>query len=99
MYNKLSVRVFEPGELVVSKGQAPPGLLLVAWGELVVSGSQAETHVRAGNFLFAMNVMSASPAPSDVHAGEHGALTLFAARPVAHELMMSVPPLLEILAS
>jgi hypothetical protein len=99
VYNKLAVRVFEPGELVVAKGQAPPGLLLVAWGELVVAGSPAETHVRAGSFVFAMNVMSATPAPNDVHAGEHGALALFAPRPVAHELMMSVPPLLEILAS
>jgi hypothetical protein len=31
-------------------------------------------------------------------AGKSGAVTLFATRAVAHELLLSVPPLIEILA-
>jgi hypothetical protein len=44
-------------------------------------------------------VIGGEPAPDDVKASPQGNLVLFATRPVAHELMMSVPPLLEILAS
>jgi hypothetical protein len=99
VYERMDVRVFSPGELVVSKGQAAPGLIVVAWGEIVESEDGHESKHGAGQFVFASNVMGATVSPGEVRAGARGALALYAPRAVAHDLMMSVPPLLEILAS
>ncbi|MET0410543.1 MAG: cyclic nucleotide-binding domain-containing protein [Polyangiaceae bacterium] len=99
VYERMDVRVFSPGELVVAKGQAAPGLIVVAWGEMVESEDGHESKHGAGQFVFASNVMGATVSPGDVRAGARGALALYAPRAVAHDLMMSVPPLLEILAS
>jgi len=96
VYERLEVRVLLPDECVAERGKPLKGLFVVAIGELnVASGAP----LKSGQFLFPSCVISAEPAPSDVKAGPKGGLVLFATRPVAHELMMSVPPLLEILAS
>lgn len=96
VYERLQVRVLSPEESVAERGKPLKGLFVVAVGELNVSDQQP---IRAGEFLFPSCVIGAEPAPHDVKAGPKGGLVLFATRPVAHELMMSVPPLLEILAS
>jgi hypothetical protein len=98
VYERLQVRVLSPDESVAERGKPLKGLFVVAVGELNVSGL-AHKPLRAGEFLFPSCVIGAEPAPHDVKAGPKGGLVLFATRPVAHELMMSVPPLLEILAS
>jgi hypothetical protein len=98
VYERLQVRVLSPDESVAERGKPLKGLFVVAVGELNVSGV-AHKPLRAGEFLFPSCVIGAEPAPHDVKAGPKGGLVLFATRPVAHELMMSVPPLLEILAS
>jgi hypothetical protein len=48
--------------------------------------------------LFAEQILAAGGAPSTARAGKTGSLLLFAQRMTAHELLVSVPPLLEILA-
>jgi hypothetical protein len=48
--------------------------------------------------LFAPQVLSAGKAPTAARAGAAGALLMAADRHAAHELMLSVPPLLELLA-
>jgi hypothetical protein len=100
VYERLTVRVLSPQESIAERGKPLKGLFVVAVGELNVS-SDSVTHrpIRPGEFLFPSCVIGAEPAPHDVKAGPKGGLVLFATRPVAHELMMSVPPLLEILAS
>jgi hypothetical protein len=100
VYERLTVRVLSPEESIAERGKPLKGLFVVAVGELNVS-SDSVTHrpIRPGEFLFPSCVIGAEPAPHDVKAGPKGGLVLFATRPVAHELMMSVPPLLEILAS
>jgi hypothetical protein len=95
VYERLQVRVLSPEESVAERGKPLKGLFVVAVGELDVA---SERPLRAGEFLFPSCVIGAEPAPHDVKAGPKGGLVLFATRPVAHELMMSVPPLLEILA-
>lgn len=97
VYERLQVRVLSPDESVAERGKPLKGLFVVAVGELNVSDEHRP--IRAGEFLFPSCVIGAEPAPHDVKAGPKGGLVLFATRPVAHELMMSVPPLLEILAS
>lgn len=99
VYERLQVRVLSPDESVAERGKPLKGLFVVAVGELNVTSGGAERRIGAGEFLFPGCVIGAEPAPHDVKAGPKGGLVLFATRPVAHELMMSVPPLLEILAS
>jgi hypothetical protein len=96
VYERLQVRVLSPEESIAERGKPLKGLFVAAIGELNVG---TEGALRSGEFLFPSCVIGAEPAPHDVKAGPKGGLVLFATRPVAHELMMSVPPLLEILAS
>lgn len=97
VYERLQVRVLAPGEVIAERDKPLKGLFVVAVGELEV-GSRSGRPLRPGEFVFPGCVIGAEPAPYDVKAGPKGSLVLFATRPVAHELMMSVPPLLEILA-
>jgi hypothetical protein len=60
------------------------------------AGSEGE--LGPGDFLFAPQVLSAGSAPTAARAGASGALLMAADRHAAHELMLSVPPLLELLA-
>jgi hypothetical protein len=99
VYERLEVRVLSPEECIAERGKPLKGLFVVAVGELSVDSDDNHSTLRAGEFLFPGCVIGAEPAPHDVKAGPKGGLVLFATRPVAHELMMSVPPLLEILAS
>ncbi len=99
VYERLQVRVLSPDESVAERGKPLKGLFVMAVGELNVASGAAQHRIGAGEFLFPGCVIGAEPAPHDAKAGPKGGLVLFATRPVAHELMMSVPPLLEILAS
>jgi hypothetical protein len=65
------------------------------------AGDNAEVldELGPGDFLFAAQVLQGGAAPSVARAGKSGALVLFAERKVAHELLVSVPPLLEIFAT
>ena len=97
VYERLQVRLLSPDESIAERGKPLKGLFVVAVGELNV-GSGA-SRIGPGQFVFPGCVIGGEPAPDDVKASPQGNLVLFATRPVAHELMMSVPPLLEILAS
>ncbi len=99
VYERLQVRVLSPDESVAERGKPLKGLFVVAVGELRVASGDPARRIGSGEFVFPSCVIGAEPAPHDVKAGPKGGLVLFATRPVAHELMMSVPPLLEILAS
>ncbi len=97
---RCEVRTLLAGEVVVTAGKPIPGMHIVGAGsiDLVDSrGKVAKTHT-AGEFLFAAQVLGGGTAPWTAQAGAEGALILFAPRMVAHELLVSVPPLLEILA-
>lgn len=98
---RCEVRRLLPGEVFVEAGANVPGLYIIGVGsvELVSpDGSSVTEELAAGDFLFASAVMSAGSAPATARAGQGGALLLFAERHAAHELMVSVPPLLEMLA-
>lgn len=90
----------EAGEALLSFGQAVDGMYVVGAGrvELVDEAGKVLDELSPGDFLFAPQVMGGGAAPSTARAGLTGALLLKAPRSVAHELMLSVPPLLEILA-
>jgi hypothetical protein len=89
-----------PNEVLATKGQAVGGMYIVAAGRIeIVDGEEIESELGPGDFLFGAQVLSNGKAPRDARAGKGGALVLFAARSVAHDLLLSVPPLLEIFAS
>jgi hypothetical protein len=101
VFQRLEVRALQGGEVLLEAGEAIPSLFVVGGGRLEMldpSGGGSVTEMEPGAFVFPDKIMSAQPAPYQVRASEAGALVLFAPRAVAHELMMSVPPLLEVLA-
>jgi hypothetical protein len=104
VFKRLQVKALAPGEELLHAGANIPSLFVLGAGRLeVMAGGTAsdpvERELVPGGFVFADCMMSAKPAPASVRAGPGGALVLHAPRGVAHELMMSVPPLLEALAS
>ncbi len=99
VFRRLEVRALAPNEVLLHAGERIHSLFVVGGGrvELRREGT-SPMELPAGGFVFPDKMMTAQNAPCDVQAGEHGALVLFAPRAIAHELMMSVPPLLEVLA-
>ncbi len=99
VFSRLDVKSFAPGETIVPAGKVVPGLHVVGAGRVeFVSGEAVTDEASPGDFLFAAEVLGAGKAKAMARAGPSGALVLFASRSVAHELLMSVPPLVEILA-
>jgi CRP-like cAMP-binding protein len=96
---RLDVRVLEPGEVIASAGQPVPGLIIVGVGTIELEGGTAHgDKLGPGDFLFPTEVLGGNRAPSEARAGAKGALVLFGARALAHELLVTCPPLLEIFA-
>lgn len=98
---RCEVRRLLPNEVVAPAGKPVPGMVIVGGGriELVDEGKPAPLdELGPGSFLYASQILQAAPAPHTARAGKEGALILFAERKVAHELMVSVPPLLGIFA-
>jgi hypothetical protein len=99
--DRCQVKILLSREELQKKGEAVPGFYIVGGGrvELLDDAGEVEDELGPGDFLYATEVMSASAAPITARAAAGGALVLFADRHTAHELMVSVPPLLEILAN
>src|SRR5262245_35619948 len=83
-----------PGEVLVEKGKPVGGLYIVGAGRI----EAGDDELQPGDFLFAPQVLSAGAAPTTARAAASGALLMAADRHAAHELMVIVPPLLELLA-
>jgi len=98
--DRCEVKRLLPNELLTSKGKPVGGMYIMAAGRLeIMAGNDVESELGPGDFLFGAQVLSNGAAPADTLAGKGGALVLFAPRSIAHELLLSVPPLLEIFAS
>jgi CRP-like cAMP-binding protein len=102
--DRCEVRTLLPYEVLVEKGATLPGLHIVGGGrvEIIVEhedgSGEVEDELGPGDFLFAPQVLGGASAPATARAGKGGALVLFAGRMTTHELLVSVPPLLELLA-
>ncbi len=101
---RCEVRALMPFEVLVEKGGTVPGLHIVGAGRIEIfdgpgDGADVLDELGPGDFLFAAQVLQGGAAPAVARAGKSGALVLFAERKVAHELLVSVPPLLEIFAT
>jgi len=98
--SRCEIRTLLPGEVLCSAKKPVPGMHIIGGGtiELIDDGGQVTKAHGTGEFLFSAQVLGGGVAPQTARAGSHGALVLFAPRMAAHELLVSVPPLLEILA-
>jgi len=97
---KLAVRVLAPHEILVHAGEPLPGLALVTSGELVIASGEAVLDtVNFGEVLYPAEILGRGVAPATARAGEHGALLLFGSRSVAQELLVSCPPLLDVIVA
>lgn len=90
----------EPSEALLQAGQTVNGMYVVGAGHIDLVGPDGPGGtLNPGDFLFPAQVMGGGGAPYTARAGGGGALLLRAERMAALELLVSVPPLLEILAS
>jgi hypothetical protein len=90
-----------PGEQLVEKGKPIGGLFIVGAGHIEVGPEPASASTEKlgpGDFLFAQQILAGGVAPASARAAASGALVMAADRLAAHELLVSVPPLLELLA-
>ena len=98
---RLETRILQPNEVLASAGLPVPGMVIIGVGTVDLDDDDAD-RVReklvAGDFLFATEVLGAEAAPATARAGAKGAVVLFGGRAVAHELLLTCPPLLEIFA-
>ena len=88
-------------EAVATAGKPLAGMTVVGAGRLEVSDKDNNPldELGPGDIVYPSEMLRAAPAPANVKASEGGALIVFADRKTAHELMMSVPPLIEVLSS
>lgn len=97
---RCSLKHLLAGDIFLEAGKPVAGLAIVGAGRLeLVSGDTVVSELLAGDLVFPNDVLSHGRAPHTVRAGKQGALVLVTDRMTAHELMVSVPPLLELLAS
>jgi hypothetical protein len=99
LLSRCTLRAYSAGETVAEKGRAVPGLVVVGLGCIEVKdGGRVERTIGLGEFLFPESVLGASPIPAAACAGPDGVLVFTAPRNVTQEMMVTCPPLLEILA-
>ncbi len=98
--DRCELRVMLTGEVLIEEGKVPGGLYIVGGGKLeVVSGGKLVQELGPGDMPFASSLLTRAKATASVRAAAGGALVLFADRMVTHELIVSVPPLLELLST
>ena len=95
----MTTRALAPHEVLVKKGEPVPGAFLVGVGGLeTVEGEAVTGDIEVGDFVFPTAVLGAGAAPATVRAPIDGAVILYADRKATQELLVTCPPLLEILA-
>jgi hypothetical protein len=95
----LELRVLGPNEVLVEQGESVEGVALVGCGELRrVRGDNEPETFPTGAFVLADEVLSASRAKGTVRAGDGGAAVFILDRKKTQEIVMTYPPVLEILA-
>jgi hypothetical protein len=98
---RLETRILQPKEVLAHAGLPVPGMVIIGVGSIELDddgGEKGGDDLMPGDFLFATEVLGGEAAPATARAGAKGAIVLFGARALAHELLLTCPPLLEIFA-
>ncbi len=95
---RLALRSLLEGEVLVEEGAPVPGIVVVAVGsiDLVDKGGGIRS-TKPGDILFAAQLLGGGITPQKARGGPGGSLVLFGDRRIAQELLVTFPPLLEIL--
>jgi hypothetical protein len=101
--DRCTIKLLLPGEAAAEAGKPLTGMTIVGAGRLELvdaSGNPLpeDRELGAGDFVFPSEMLRAATAPATARAARSGALIVFADRKTAHELLMSVPPLIEVLS-
>jgi CRP-like cAMP-binding protein len=97
--DRCELLVLQEGDVLLEEGKTPAGLYILGGGSLeMVSGGAVQRELGPGDLPFASSVLTHEPASALVRVGAGGALVLHADRMASHELIVSVPPLLELLS-
>jgi hypothetical protein len=103
VFERCSIKLLLPGEAVAEAGKPLAGMTIVGAGRLelvdAAGNPTGDAELGPGDFVFPAEMLRAAAAPATARAGRSGALIVFADRKTAHELLMSVPPLIEVLSS
>jgi hypothetical protein len=96
----LAVAAHTEGDVIATKGKQVPGLFVIGAGQVeLVDGSDVKGVLGPGEFLFPAQVLGGGTCKADARVAAGGALVLSCDRHATQELLMTCPPLLEILAS
>jgi len=97
--DRCELKVLLEGDVLIEAGKAPDGLYIVGGGSLeLVAGGAVQGTLGPGDVPFASAVLTHEKANATVRAAASGALVLHADRMTTHELIVSLPPLLELLS-
>ena len=98
--DRCEVRLLQAGDVLIEQSKPVPGLQVVGGGRLeAVRDGVVTGELMPGDLVFGSSVLSHEPAPATLRAAEGGALVVIVDRMTTHELLVSVPPLLELLAT
>ena len=97
--DRCELLVMMAGDVLLEEGKPLSGLYVVGGGllEMVRGGAVVQT-LGPGDLPFASGVLTHEKTSASVRAGAGGALVLHADRMTTHELMVVLPPLLELLS-
>jgi hypothetical protein len=96
----LAVAAHSEGDVIATKGKQVPGLFVIGAGQVeLVEGNDVKGVLGPGEFLFPAQVLGGGVCKADARVAAGGALVLSCNRHATQELLMTCPPLLEILAS
>lgn len=97
--SRLTVREIPEGDELVQKGAPVRELVIVGQGVIeLIDDGVAVGSVGTGEIVFGSEVVGGGKATATARAGKGGALVLAVDRGVAQELIVTLPPLLELLA-
>jgi hypothetical protein len=97
--DRCELLVLLAGDVFLEQGKVPDGLYIVGGGRVeVLAGGKVRQELGPGDLPFASSVLTHEKASGALRAGAGGALVLHAERMATHELVVSVPPLLELLS-
>jgi hypothetical protein len=97
--DRCELQVLLAGDVLIEEGKVPDGLYIVGGGGLeLVAGGAVQQTLGPGDLPFPSSVLTHEKASATVRAAASGALVLHADRMTTHELIVSLPPLLELLS-
>jgi hypothetical protein len=96
-FERLTLRVLAPSEVLVAAGGELGGLNVVGAGAIVVAKPDSSIEFSVGDVVLPETVLEGGTTAGEVRAGPGGALLLTASRMVTVELFSILPSLIELL--